>query len=152
MSPTHASFWDAVDHLRATDPRYRREAYGFVVAALGRAVEALPPERRRDPERRHLSGQELLGGVVALARDEFGLLAPTVFREWGVHAAADVGRIVFQLVDVGQLSARREDRIEDFDGGAELMSALRDGLDLGAPGRPGRRPPATPGGGPGTTG
>ena len=90
MSPTDLPFWDAVDRIRAVDARYRREAYGFVMAALGRTVRSLPRERLADPERRHLSGLELLRGVVALARREFGLLAPTVFREWGLVTAATI--------------------------------------------------------------
>jgi len=145
-------FWDTVDRIRAERPRYRREAYGFVVAALTRTAEALPAERRADPERRHLTGQELLGGVVALARGEFGLMAPLVFREWGVEGASDVGEIVFQLVEAGQLSARKEDCREDFAGGPELMRALSEGVDLGVPGArepsqpPAPRPAPPPGG------
>lgn len=149
MATAQPPFWDTVDRIRAERPRYRREAYGFVVAALNRTADALPAERRADPERRHLTGQELLRGVIAMARGEFGLMAPTVFREWGVAAAADVGEIVFQLVEAGQLSARREDRREDFAGGPDLLHALSDGLDLGVPGPRDPWPPEAPGtGGP----
>lgn len=152
MTETHPPFWDVVDTIRAQRPSYRREAYGFVVAALGHTVDSLPAERQADPERRHLSGQELLRGTVELARREFGLMAPTVFREWGVLASTDVGEIVFQLVEAGQLSARGEDRREDFAGGLDLLRALSDGLDLGVPREP--SPPTDPGsarggGGPG---
>ncbi|HTR97710.1 MAG TPA: Minf_1886 family protein [Candidatus Acidoferrales bacterium] len=125
-------FWDAVDALRAQRRRYAREAYGFVVGALGATVQALPEARRADAATRHLSGQELLGGVVALARREFGPMAPTVFAEWGVVGALDVGEIVFELVGCGQLSARPEDSIEDFRGGPDLMRML-----AGDPSRPG---------------
>lgn len=150
MSPTDQPFWDAVDRIRAADARYRREAYGFVMAALGRTVQSLPQKRLADPERRHLSGLELMRGVVALARSEFGPLAPTVFREWGLVAAADLGTLVFQLVGSGQLSARPEDRIEDFAAGPDLMRALSEGHDLNLPAPRERRPPLTPGGGSGT--
>ena len=151
MSSTDLSFWDAVDRIRAEDPRYRREAYGFVMAALGHTVQSLPRERLADPDRRHLSGQELLSGAVALARREFGLLASTVFREWGLHASSDLGEVVFQLVKEGQLSARQEDRREDFANGPELMHALSEGLDLEVPTPRQPRPPDTPrGADPGT--
>lgn len=133
MSTAEPTFWDAVDRIREHDGAYRREAYGFVVAALGEVVQSLPAERRADPERRHLSGRELLDGIVRLARREFGPLASTVFAEWGLRASGDVGRIVFQLVESGQLSARPEDRIEDFDGGPDLLHALSAGVDLGTP-------------------
>jgi uncharacterized repeat protein (TIGR04138 family) len=151
VSPSDVPFWDAVDRIRAVDARYRREAYGFVMAALGQTVQALPRERLADPERRHLSGLELMAGTVALARREFGLMAPTVFREWGLVAASDLGGLVFQLVGAGQLSARPEDRIEDFSGGPDLLRALSEGLDLDTPTpRERRAPPASGGGGPGT--
>jgi len=151
VSRSDVPFWDAVDRIRAADPRYRREAYGFVMAALGQTVQALPQERLADPERRRLSGLELMAGAVALARREFGLMAPTVFREWGLLAASDLGRLVFQLVGAGQLSARPEDRMEDFSGGPDLLRALTEGLDLDTP-TPRERgtPPASGGGGPGT--
>jgi uncharacterized repeat protein (TIGR04138 family) len=118
------SFWDAVDRIRDRDPRFRREAYGFVVAALGDVVETLPEERRQDPVRRHLTGEELVRGVIALARREFGPLAPTVFGEWGVTRGEDIGEIVFQLVGEEQLSARPEDTIEAFRDGPDLLQAL----------------------------
>ena len=132
MSGSEQGFWDAVDTIRERDGGFRREAYGFVVAALGVVVQSLPQERRADPERRHLSGRELLDGVVRLARAEFGALAPTVFREWGIERSEDVGRIVFQLVENGQLSARPEDTLEDFQGGPDLLQSLTEKLDLGS--------------------
>ena len=115
---------DVIDRLRETDPRFRREAYLFVVAALGHAVERLSAERRGDPLRRHLHGSEVVGSAVDLARTEFGPLAATVFREWGVQGGRDIGVIVFQLVDAGQLSATPDDRLEDFLEGPDLLSAL----------------------------
>lgn len=124
MSNSPSPFWDAVDALRAHDPRYAREAYGFVVGALGVTVQGLSADRLADADRRHLSGQELLAGIVSLARREFGVLAPMVFREWGVTAGEDIGHIVFQLVETQQLSARAEDTLEDFRGGPELLASL----------------------------
>ena len=144
-------FWDAVDRVREQDPRYRREAYGFVVGALGVTVQSLEPERRLDPVRRHLSGLELLEGIATLARREFGFLAPTVFREWGVLAGDDVGRIVFQLVECRQLSARPEDTIDDFRGFDLAGRLAGEGRTASAPGTRGvapGRPEAESGSGP----
>ena len=124
MDPSAVSLLEVIDGIRERDPRYAREAYRFVVAALGVTVQGLPAERLNDPMRRHLSGGELLEGVVGLAREEFGALAPTVFEEWGVCSGEDVGNIVFQLVEHGQLSAREEDTLDDFRRGPELLRAL----------------------------
>jgi len=135
MSTGEPSFWDVVDSIRESDARYRREAYGFVVAALEAVVRALPAERRDDPQRRHLSGQELLQGVAVLARQEFGFMAAAVFEEWGVRSGEDVGAIVFQLVERGQLSARPEDSPGDFRG-MDLARALSGDGERGHSQRP----------------
>jgi len=131
MNGTDVGFWDAVDEIRARDRHYRREAYGFVMASLGATVQALSDERRRDPATRHLSGQELLQGVIQLARRTFGQFAPVVFREWGILSGEDVGRIVFQLVESKQLSARSEDTIDDFLRSGDLLADLTRDLDFG---------------------
>ena len=147
MSPSEVPFWDAVDRVRALYPRFRREAYGFVMLALGTVVEGLPPERRAHPQDRHVSGPELLCGVIALARSEFGMMAPMVFREWGVERAADVGEIVFHLVESKQLSARPEDRREDFAGGDLLALLAADSAPAG-PGTSSTGPEPRTGGAP----
>ena len=131
MGTDEVGFWEAVDEIRSRDGRFRREAYGFVMAALGATVQALPAERRGNLATRHLSGQELLQGVIVLARQEFGRFAPVVFREWGIGSGEDIGRIVFHLVESRQLSARSEDSIEDFRGGRDLFAALTANLDFG---------------------
>ena len=41
MKEDPETLWDLVDRIRARDPRYRREAYGFVLHALGNAAQAL---------------------------------------------------------------------------------------------------------------
>lgn len=130
-----ATFWDVVDGLREREGAYAREAYGFVVGALGATVQQLPSERLDDPLRRHLSGRELLAGVVSLAKTEFGPLAATVFHEWGVRRSEDVGHIVFQLVACGQLSARAEDTMTDFSDDFDLLSALVDDAEPGTASR-----------------
>lgn len=110
------AFWDVVNDIRETDDRFRPQAYAFLMVALQHTVQRLPEERLSDPARRHLTGRELLEGMAALAREEFGRLAPMVFAEWGVRRSEDIGVMVFQLVENSQLSARPEDTLEDFRG------------------------------------
>jgi uncharacterized repeat protein (TIGR04138 family) len=142
MSDKEASLWDVIDDIRANDDRYRREAFVFVIAGLNATVQELPALRREDPVQRHLSGQELLGGMVRLARHEFGEMAAVVFREWGIQRGEDIGNIVFHLVQRGQLSARPEDSIDDFRVDLDLLRALSgsDPFPLPPGPRPGRLP------------
>ena len=115
---------DAIERVREADGRFSREAYLFVVAALGHAVERLPPQRSADPVRRHLVGWEVIGAMIDLARIEFGPLAATVLTEWGVMRGHDVGEIVFQLVAAGQLSTQPDDCLEDFARPDDLIAEL----------------------------
>jgi uncharacterized repeat protein (TIGR04138 family) len=129
-------FWGQVECLRERDPRYAREAYGFVMLALERTLSRLPAVRRHDPVRRHVSGQELLAGLLDLARDEFGFLACRVLATWGLRGGHDLGVIVFQLVEAGILSRRPEDRLEDFHGGPEFRAVLEEEFPWSSLARP----------------
>src|SRR5262249_59990371 len=104
---------DVVDTIRERDPRYRRESYLFVMAALDHVVRQLSRPR-------HVSGQELLQGIVALAKDQFGPLAHTVLDEWGLDTSLDVGNVVFHLVEAGGLGRPPTERLQDFPGGIAI--------------------------------
>ncbi|HOX07709.1 MAG TPA: hypothetical protein PK280_15020 [Planctomycetota bacterium] len=116
----------AVETILARDSRYSREAYSFLMASLQHTVEKLG-------ERRHVSGQELLGGVRDLARERFGMMAPAVFRAWGIRRTEDFGRMVFNLVEAKVLSKRPEDSIEDFREGFDFGTAFEPEYDLEPP-------------------
>ena len=116
---TASEFWSLVERIRAVDGRYARDAYAFVMDGLDHTVRALD-------ERRHVSAQELLEGLCAFARDRYGMLAFDVLHAWGIASGADVGEVVFQLVDAGMLSRREEDAREDFDIPLDLKQALED--------------------------
>jgi len=96
-----------ISELLIRDDRYSREAYRFVQEGLEFTVQ-------RRGRRGHVSGKELLEGIRDLARDRFGLMARTVLNQWGVHATADVGEIVFNLVDAQVMSKQDSDTREDF--------------------------------------
>ena len=122
-----SEFWSVVDRIRAQDGRYARDAYAFVMDGLDHTVRSLD-------ERRHVSAEELLRGLCRFARERFGMLAFTVLESWGVVSGADVGEIVFQLVDAGILSRRQEDARSDFDVSMDLKRILEDlYFDDGAP-------------------
>jgi uncharacterized repeat protein (TIGR04138 family) len=111
------------------DPRFPYEAYEFVFDALKHTQNLLgktPPDED-DPEgspAHHVSGRELLEGVRDLALREFGLMARTVFRMWGINATADFGDIVFNLVEAGLMSKTEHDDRADFADVYDLDEAL----------------------------
>src|ERR1700733_12140417 len=117
-----------LDELARRDPRYACEAYEFVFAALthtqkmlGRNPSAAESGKEEDY---HVSGQQLLLGVRDLALREFGLMARTVFRMWGVNRTDDFGEIVFNLIEGGLMSKTERDSRADFHDLFNLDEAL----------------------------
>ena len=98
---------DVLDRLRERYPRYHETAYVFVLSALHYVLERLD-------EPRHISGRELAEGVRDLAIGRFGPMARTVLEHWGVGSTADVGQLVFALVECGILIKQDEDDLGDF--------------------------------------
>lgn len=95
---------------------YHQDAYHFLFAALRHAQRNLNRIglEEADEERAHISGQELLEGVRDLAIRQFGLLAKHVFKHWGVEETADFGRMVFEMIDRGEMKRTDNDRFSDF--------------------------------------
>lgn len=98
-----------MDRLRARDPRFQEGAYLFVLAALEYCQTRLP-------ERRHISGRELAEACRDLALERFGVMARLVLEHWGVRSSADIGDVVFTLVDLGLLISQPTDTREEFVG------------------------------------
>jgi len=100
---------DPIGDILRRDPRYPRAAYDFVREALQRTVEKLAKPR-------HVSARELLEGLREFAIAEFGPLAREVFESWNVRETADFGRIVFRLIEAGEMGKTDQDDIADFNG------------------------------------
>lgn len=112
------------------DSRYAYEAYEFVFSALAHSQKMLgkpSQDGELGPEgTHHVSGPELLDGVRDLALREFGLMARTVFRMWGINNTSDFGEIVFNLIDANLMSKTQEDNRADFADVYDLDEALVD--------------------------
>ncbi|MBW3542854.1 MAG: hypothetical protein KY476_21535 [Planctomycetes bacterium] len=98
--------------------RFHPAAYKFVFQALQHAQQKLgrPASSGPDDEQAHVSGRELLEGIRELALEQFGLLTCTVFRHWGITGTEDFGRIVFEMVERGDMKKTDRDRLSDFIG------------------------------------
>lgn len=110
-------FIKTVAEIILKDPRYKWEAYSFVLTALGYTQGKME-------ESRHVTGQELLEGIREYALEEYGVMARTVFDHWGIHSTEDFGNIVFNMVNAGLLGKTEEDSIEDFKGGYDFKEAF----------------------------
>jgi uncharacterized repeat protein (TIGR04138 family) len=144
------NFDEALEKIVAKDTRYGRDAYLFVREALDYTQKLLAKTLREKEAREsresattstssssakttetgeekpnHVSGQELLGGIRALALEQFGPMAMAVLEEWGVRRCEDFGEIVFTMVDNNLLAKTTEDSRDDFKGGYDFDHAFR---------------------------
>lgn len=119
-----------VEELVRRDSRYALEAYDFVYAALAHTQEMLgraaADAGREGREDRHVSPRELLQGIRDLALREFGLMARTVFRMWGIQRTDDFGEIVFNLIEAELMSKTPEDDKRDFQAVYDLDTLTND--------------------------
>ena len=103
------SFPDGImDRIRLRERRYDERAYLFVLAALEYSQQRLD-------ERRHITGQELARSCRDLALERFGVMSRLVLEHWGIRATADIGHIVFTLVELGMLLSQPTDTPEAFE-------------------------------------
>jgi len=102
--------------LRRSRLRYHPHAYLFVTEALQLTQELLGREAIETPddEGAHITGRELLDGIRVLGLKQFGMMAVPVFKAWGVTTTEDFGRIVFEMVERGELRKTDRDSLADF--------------------------------------
>jgi uncharacterized repeat protein (TIGR04138 family) len=117
------SFEESLVKIQAKDPRYHREAYLFVREALEHTQKTIGKDARG--RIRHVTGQELLGGIREFALEQFGPMAKTVLEDWGVRCCDDFGAIVFNMIEVSWLAKTSKDSRADFENGYDFDEAFR---------------------------
>lgn len=154
VDPSHPLF-----QLLRQDQRYTLDAYLFVLEALSYAQETLglgeeppedelepaaaeePRERRSKPRtrrerrrvERHVSGRQLCEAARLYGQQQYGFLAPTVLGTWGIRRTADIGEIVFNMIDIGQMRKTRSDKREDFHDVFEFGDAFTRDIPFAVP-------------------
>lgn len=127
------SLRDDLAGVLARDPRYSVQAYTFVFEALEYTKTLKQRARSRakgrsraaSAETRHVSGRELCEGARRLALNHYGLLAITVLELWGIRSTSDLGEIVYNLIESGDLEKTPQDSRTDFEGVFDFETAFR---------------------------
>jgi uncharacterized repeat protein (TIGR04138 family) len=99
--------------LPRTKLKYHPHAYMFINDALQIAQEAFGRDKHSETGG-HILPRELLDGVRLLGQRRYGMMAPCVFRCWGISSTADVGHVVFELIELGEMKKTDDDRLSDF--------------------------------------
>lgn len=114
-------FYEKLEGIVKKDPRYKTDAYEFL-------MQALMVTQGKLKRKGHVSGKELLEGIKEYGLDLYGPMAKTVFKHWGITTTDDFGEIVFKMVEWGLMSKTDKDcrddfkNVYDFDGAFDIFS------------------------------
>lgn len=118
------SFEDAVEKIVVQDARYEAAGYHFLREALDYTISKLGAGRLAEKSKGHVDGAQLLDGFRRLALERFGPMATTVFGEWRIFSTADVGAMVFNLIEAEVFGKTENDTLEDFEGVYDFHEAF----------------------------
>lgn len=108
---------------------YHAQAYRFVFSSLRFTQEQLGRSSSSE-ETGHISGPELLDGIRLLGLQHFGMMAIAVFNSWGITSTDDFGRIVFELIERGEMRKTEHDHLTDFFGVYDFNKVFREDYTL----------------------
>jgi uncharacterized repeat protein (TIGR04138 family) len=108
---------------------YPPEAFEFIQQGLAHTVQQIHGQSTPKASR-HVTGQDLCEGLREYAVAKWGYLARTVLRRWNITSTLDFGRIVFALVEVGQMQKTDDDTLDDFKDVYDFRAAFETGYKL----------------------
>ena len=107
------NFQEVIQLIGKEDSRYEPGAYNFMRQALDFTLSRIR-EEEEGVQHRHVTGQELCAGIRDYALGQYGPMAYTLLKEWGITRTEDFGEIVFNLVEYGVFGKTETDSREDF--------------------------------------
>lgn len=121
-------FKETIYKIYQRDDRYHPDAYEFVNAAVTYTAKKLERDRKPSGDR-HVTAEELVMGGMDYAITQYGFLAPSVLKQWGLKSGEDFGNIVYNMIAVRLLSASPNDSQADFKCHPELADELQKRVD-----------------------
>ena len=111
METLSERFEKRVDEILAQYPDFHRGIYRHVFRSLEATGRRFPSGSVRC-----VSVADLVkDGVVSLAVKDWGILAPAVFRFWGIEAGADLRKVLERLVQFKVFKRDADERLEVLD-------------------------------------
>ncbi len=110
MTPD-AVFQSVIQKIVTEDHRYREEAYAFIAKAVMLSLSCI---RREEQLRRHVSAEEIIFSLCALAHKEYGPLALIVLKDWGIRTNTDIANVIYHLIAEEVLQEGPGESITDF--------------------------------------
>lgn len=96
---------DNFEDIIAKDPRYQPNAYAFVMNVLNYLT---------NESGKSCSGKQILEEFRHYAHQQYGPLVFHVMCEWGLKSCADIGEIMYNLVESKRIKRADNDNADDF--------------------------------------
>ena len=88
-------------------------------ASMGNSPQGAEPKPKPKSKSRlsdsHVTGQTLCATMRDLAIRQYGMMAAIVWSHWGVRSTSDIGNVVYNLIEAGELQKNEGDSRSDFD-------------------------------------
>ncbi len=122
--------------------RYAQEELGYGAAGPSEQPAAAESPSGREGEasseevaaetlvEKHITGQQLCEAMRQLALREFGYMAQTVLKCWGITRTGDFGDMVYHLIELGLMKKTERDRREDFEEVFDFDAGLSHGFRI----------------------
>ena len=110
-----------LEQLKSRDDAYSEHAYRHAIDSLMMAVE----------ESVHVSPKEYLDVLLRHAHNEFGRLAPFVFKQWNISHVSQWFFVLRQMEEVGALKLNESDTFDSFYDCSELTDHAFDEMFAG---------------------
>jgi uncharacterized repeat protein (TIGR04138 family) len=114
MPPPHEPKPQTLEKSAEDVGLYPPPAFEFIEEGLRFTVQKIHGATVDPNVCRHVSGQQLCEGLRELALTKWGMLARTVLSRWNITSTLDFGRMVFAMIEEGQMQRTDEDTLDDF--------------------------------------
>lgn len=121
---------ELLQELCRRDQRYPFEAYDFVYQALGFVQHEMKNKGMMKEGPNHVTGQQLSEGCRDFALQEYGMMAGTVLSSWNIKETADIGELVYNLININLMTRTDTDRKEDFHNVYDMKKAFASGFSF----------------------
>jgi uncharacterized repeat protein (TIGR04138 family) len=101
-----------------------------VYQALGYVQQDMKKKGVNKEGTNHVTGQQLSEGCREFALQEYGMLAGTVLNSWNIHATADIGELIYNLIGIQLMTKTETDRKEDFHNVYDMKKAFSNGFQF----------------------
>jgi uncharacterized repeat protein (TIGR04138 family) len=119
-----SGFQEAVAQAVSKEPSYSQEGYEFLRESLEATLKRRAKSKQKVSQSGHVTAMELLDGFRTKALKDFGPMSTLVLDHWGIRSCADIGRMVFLLVEAGAFGRTESDSVQDFEGGFDFHEAF----------------------------